>query len=117
MLSFIPRLVVHKDEIDKIFFPDARLLPRTLVMSEGPIERTSPDQRESGEQATGASEHGDDPEASTSTPTASPTFSTAMIRLVSEIDPEIARNANEHVSKKTCFSKVSSGSISFLMTF
>jgi hypothetical protein len=97
MLSFIPRLVVHKDEIDKIFFPDARLLPRPcpLVISEGPIERSSPDQRESGEEATGASELGEDSEVLTSTPTVSPTFSAAMIRLVSQVPGTIVHIASE----------------------
>jgi hypothetical protein len=95
MLSFIPRLVVHKDEIDKIFFPDARLLPRTLVISEGPIDLTSPDQREPDEEATGALELGGDSEVSTSTPTASPTFSTAMIRLVSQMPGTIVHIASE----------------------
>jgi hypothetical protein len=95
MLSFIPRLVVHKDEIDHIFFPDARILPRTLVISEGPVERTPPDQSESGEEATVASEVGNDAEASTSTPTAPPTFSGAMIRLVSQVPGTIVHIASE----------------------
>jgi hypothetical protein len=96
MLSFMPRLVVHKDEIDNIFFPDAHLLPRTLVISEGPAERTPPDQIESDEEATVASELGDDVEASTSTPTAAPpTFSAAMIRRVSQVPGTIVHIASE----------------------
>lgn len=95
MLSFIPRLVVHKDEIDRIFFPDARLLPRILVISEGPVERTPPDQSESGGEGMGASEFDNDAEVSTSTPTAPPTFSGNMIRLMSQVPGTIVHIASE----------------------
>ena len=33
MFSFIPRLVVHKEEIDRIFFPDAQLLLRRRTVA------------------------------------------------------------------------------------
>jgi hypothetical protein len=73
MLSFIPRLVVHKDEIDRIFFPDARLVPRTVVITEGPVERTL-----------AAGEEGDDTEAS-STPAVPETYAGTILRLVSQV--------------------------------